>query len=102
MMTNNTKVADSLVTLSRIITPILRDPSFTWKLENELEFLKSYVEMMQLRFGPQMEYHVECGPELYEETFPRFILQPAIENCFVHGSSSREIRHIYVKIRKEE
>jgi sensor histidine kinase YesM len=102
MMTNNTKVADSLVTLSRIIMPILRDPSFTWKLENELEFLKSYVEIMQLRFGPQMEYHVECGTELYEEMFPRFILQPVIENCFVHGCSGCESRHIHVSIRKEE
>ncbi len=102
MMTNNTKVADSLVTLSRIIMPILRDPSFTWKLEHELEFLQSYVEMMQIRFGPQMEYHLECERELYHEIFPRFILQPMIENCFVHGSSNSEVRHIYVRIRRSE
>ncbi|MDO5423545.1 MAG: sensor histidine kinase [Eubacteriales bacterium] len=102
MMTNNTKVADALVTLSKLIVPILRDPSFTWKLENELEFLQNYVEMMQLRFGNEMEYHLECPEELYEELFPRFLLQPVIENCFVHGSSSAELRHIYLRIQKEE
>lgn len=102
MMTNNTKVADSLVTLSRLIMPILRNPSFTWKLKDELEFLQNYVAMMQLRFGNDLEYHLECKSELYEELFPRFILQPLIENCFVHGSSSAEIRHIYLRIRKEE
>lgn len=102
MMTNNTKVADSLVTLSKIIMPILRNPSFTWKLKDELEFLENYVEMMQLRYGNYMEYHLECPQELYEEVFPRFILQPVIENCFVHGSSSSQVRHIYLSIERSE
>ena len=51
LMTNNTKVADSLVTLSKVIMPILRNPDLTWKLENELEFLKNYMDMMEIRYG---------------------------------------------------
>ena len=49
MMTNNTKVADSLVILCKVIMPILRNPSFTWKLSDELDFLENYIKMMQLR-----------------------------------------------------
>lgn len=51
MMTNNTKVADSLVILCKVIMPILRNPSFTWKLSDELDFLENYIKMMQLRGG---------------------------------------------------
>ena len=68
----------------------------TWKIENELEFLENYVAMMQLRFGHDMEYHVQCRTEWYGLIFPRLILQPLIENCFVHGSSQEEIRTIRV------
>lgn len=102
MMTNNKVVADTLVTLSKIITPVLRNPSLTWKLENEIEFLENYVSMMQLRYGHDMEYQLDCAKELYEIEFPRLILQPLIENCFVHGSMPGEMRtiHILIQCRK--
>ena len=102
MMTNNKIVADTLVTLGKIITPMLRNPSLTWKIENEIEFLDNYVAMMQLRFGHDMEYSMNCSKEWYDLVFPRLILQPLIENCFVHGSSSEEIRTINVIIECNE
>lgn len=102
LMTNNTKVADSLVTLSKVIMPILRNPDFTWKLKNEMEFLKNYMDMMEIRYGNSMEYQWEYEECLEEEIIPRFILQPVIENCFVHGGSNTEIRKIYLRIKKNE
>ena len=102
MMTNNTKVADSLVILCKVIMPILRNPSFTWKLSDELDFLENYIKMMRIRYGNEMEYHLQCDDGIQDEDFPRFIIQPVMENCFVHGSSSAEIRHSYLRIRKTE
>ncbi len=102
MMTNNTKVADSLVVLTKIIMPIMKNPSFTWKLRDELDFIENYMVMMQLRYGDSMDYCLECSKDLYVEEFPRFILQPMVENCFVHGSSSDNVCHINVSIRKDE
>ena len=102
MMTNNKIVADTLVTLGKIITPMLRNPSLTWKIENEIEFLENYVAMMQLRFIHDMEYNLSCSKECYDLEFPRLILQPLIENCFVHGSSRGEIRTINVIIECDD
>lgn len=102
MMTNNKIVADTLVTLGKIITPMLRNPSLTWKIENEIEFLENYVAMMQLRFSHDMEYNLSCSKECYDLEFPRLILQPLIENCFVHGSSREEIRTIDVIIECDD
>ena len=92
MMTNNTKVADSLVILCKVIMPILRNPSFTWKLSDELDFLENYIKMMRIRYGNEMEYHLQCDDGIQDEDFPRFIIQPVMENCFVHGSSSAEVQ----------
>ena len=102
MMTNNKIVADTLVTLGKIITPMLRNPSLTWKIENEIEFLENYVAMMQLRFSHDMEYNLSCSKECYDLEFPRLILQPLIENCFVRGSSRGEIRTINVIIECDD
>lgn len=102
LMTNNTKVADSLVILSKVIMPILRNPDFEWKLRDELEFLKNYMDMMEIRYGNTMDYLVECEENLEEEIIPRFILQPVIENCFVHGGSNDEVRKIFLRICKQE
>ena len=102
MMTNNKIVADTLVTLGKIITPMLRNPSLTWKIENEIEFLENYVAMMQLRFSHDMEYNLSCSKECYDLEFPRLILQPLIENCFVHGSSRGEKRTINVIIECDD
>ena len=48
-----------LVTLCKIIMPIFRNPSFTWKLRDELEFLDNYVKMMRIRYGSGMEFNLE-------------------------------------------
>lgn len=101
MMTNNTRAADAIVILSRIIEPVLRNPDFTWKLKDELNFLKDYIEMMSLRFDNCLEYTMECPEELYSGEFPRFILQPVIENCFVHGKNGNITKKITGHIRKE-
>lgn len=102
MMTNNVKVADSIVMLTRIITPVFRNPSLTWKIRDELEFIDNYIGMMLLRYSGSLEYKMECREELKEESFPRFVLQPVIENCFVHCRNKSEDMKIRVAIEKTE
>lgn len=102
ILADQNKVADSLAVLSRVFIPMLRNPGLTWTLKDEISFIENYVEMMKIRYGDIIEYHLECENSLYYEEFPRFILQPIIENCFVHRFESAGIEHIYLKIRKEK
>ena len=101
-LTNNSVTANALEILAKILTPILRNPDFLWKLEDELIFCENYVSMMNIRYGNTMEYKVICGKRLLMEDFPRMILQPMIENCFIYGSDPLEKRVITVDIRKED
>ena len=101
-MTNNKVTANALEILAKILTPILRNPNFLWKLEDELVFCENYVSMMNIRYGNTMEYKVFCDNTLLSEDFPRMILQPMIENCFIYGSDPLEKRVITVNIRKDE
>ena len=101
-LTNNNVAANALEILAKILTPILRNPDFLWKLEDELVFCENYVSMMNIRYGNTMEYKVICDDSLLKEDFPRMILQPMIENCFIYGSDPLDKRVITVNIRKEE
>lgn len=101
-LTNNSVAANALEILAKILTPILRNPDFLWKLEDELVFCENYVSMMNIRYGNTMEYKVICDGSLLKEDFPRMILQPMIENCFIYGSDPLDKRVITVNIRKEE
>lgn len=101
-LTNNSVTANALEILAKILTPILRNPDFLWKLEDELIFCENYVSMMNIRYGNTMEYKVICDKQLLMEDFPRMILQPMIENCFIYGSDPLEKRVITVDIRKED
>ena len=101
-LTNNSVTANALEILAKILTPILRNPDFLWKLEDELVFCENYVSMMNIRYGNTMEYKVICDDSLLKEDFPRMILQPMIENCFIYGSDPLDKRVITVSIRKEE
>ena len=101
-LTNNSVTANALEILAKILTPILRNPVFLWKLEDELIFCENYVSMMNIRYGNTMEYKVICDKQLLMEDFPRMILQPMIENCFIYGSDPLEKRVITVDIRKED
>ena len=54
-------------------------------LREEVELSKSYVEIMLLRFGSSFDVEWCINDSVLEFKVLRFILQPLIENSFVHG-----------------
>ena len=54
-------------------------------LEQELEFIHSYLKMEKLRFGDDLEISVEVDPDLKNSLLPALILQPLVENAIKHG-----------------
>lgn len=94
-------VADSLLKLVEIIQPILRNPALTWKLGDEIDFVTRYIELLKLRFAWRIEFYQSYGEGLEELDFPRFILQPIIENCFMHSEAADATLKIYIDVHQE-
>ncbi|HVW97864.1 MAG TPA: histidine kinase [Mucilaginibacter sp.] len=60
--------------------------SFT-PLDQELESIKIYLRLEQMRFNDRFEYHITVGEDVETEEWmiPSMILQPLLENALLHG-----------------
>jgi sensor histidine kinase YesM len=72
-------------------------------LRQELDFLKRYLEIQQVRFGERLNVHLDVAPETMSARVPNLLLQPLVENAIRHGiapfSAPGEIR---IEARRED
>jgi two-component system, LytTR family, sensor kinase len=56
-------------------------------LQEEMDVIQLYVSIQQLRFGDRVRHSIEVAPEAWDALVPTMILQPIVENAYVHGIS---------------
>ncbi len=82
------ETADYLTKFSHLIRMILQNSkSPTVMLQDELEALKLYVEIEDLRFANKFDYEfkIDNDIDILSQHIPPMILQPYVENAIWHG-----------------
>ena len=60
-------------------------------LQEELKFIREYLDLEKMRFGPRLKITWSIAPDTQSILVPQLILQPLVENAIRHGiASSRE------------
>ena len=54
-------------------------------LKDEIEFVQMYMAIQQMRFPGKVHSYVAIDPEVLDALVPTMILQPLMENAYVHG-----------------
>jgi LytS/YehU family sensor histidine kinase len=58
-------------------------------LEKELEFLRNYLDIQQVRFQNRLKVDLSIDPQALQDRVPNMILQPIVENAIRHGVAPR-------------
>ena len=71
-------------------------------LEEELAMLKSYLAIMEARFGDDLRVDFAVEPALSDVLVPQLILQPLVENSIRHGRDAQSSRvDVHVRARRD-
>ena len=81
-----------LVRLSELLRATLKNNNENEiSLRQELDFLRSYLEIEQTRFQDRLKIKIEAAPETLDARVPNLILQPLVENAIRHAVAPRAV-----------
>ena len=71
-------------------------------LNDELDFLRKYLEIEGTRFADRLVVRYDVQPEAYDVLVPTLLLQPLVENAIKHGVARKSgAGHIDINARRE-
>ncbi|MCA0756069.1 sensor histidine kinase [Paenibacillus sp. N4] len=77
--------ADMLAILGKLLRYSISDLHEEVTLENELEHVRNYVEMLNYRYPNRFRLESRVAPELHRYPVIKLVLQPIVENAIYHG-----------------
>jgi len=99
------KASDYLGNFSRLLRSSLESSREDYiLLEEEINSLKNYLELQQLRYEKKFDYKIDVDPKIDLESaiIPPMLLQPFIENAIEHGIEHKEAKgHIHIRFNLE-
>jgi len=57
----------------------------TVEVQEEMEILRTYLDIEKVRFGDRIKFVIEVDDALSTFRIPRFLIQPLVENALKHG-----------------
>jgi two-component system, LytTR family, sensor kinase len=81
---------EMLARLSDLLRCVLEDvEAQEVPLRRELEYLRLYLSIQQVRFQDRLRIEISADPETLQAAVPQMVLQPIVENAVRHGIGVR-------------
>jgi len=97
------KTGEFLDTMSRLFRYNIQRINSDCTLKDEINNIKDYYELLKVRFGSRIRFEFKVSEETACLHMPSMILQPIVENSYIHGLSCLESGGcISVEATKEE
>ena len=96
---NSEKAKETIVELSKMMRYVLYEGNKQRvHLYNELDFIRHYVTLMQLRYTEKVKITLDLPQEMPDSQMPPLVFITFIENAFKHGISYQHESFIHVKV----
>jgi hypothetical protein len=94
------KAQDAVVRLSTLMRYLLYDSAQnTIELKKEIEFINSFILLMQLRHSDEVEVTVVIPEQVPDTKIPPMLFISLLENAFKHGVSYPQKSYIYLELQ---
>ena len=94
------KAQDAVVRLSTLMRYLLYDSAqSTIELKKEIEFINSFISLMQLRHSDEVEVTVVIPEQVPDTKIPPMLFISLLENAFKHGVSYPLKSYIYFELQ---
>lgn len=88
--TDMDKCRDLLIQLATFFRRSLSNRGAFITVQEELEFINTYLTLEQARFGEKIRVKVKIDPRVLHRRIPILVIQPLVENAISHGLALRE------------
>jgi two-component system, sensor histidine kinase YesM len=97
------EVSDSLLNLGKILKYGIDWKNPEVRIEDEVEYLKRYVNLFSIRTEEEIILRTYMDKELKNTIIPKMILQPLVENAIIHGIIPKGVKgYIQLRIYKKD
>lgn len=97
------EISDAITALGKLLRYSMRWVSGNVKLKEELEYIRSYMVLVNLRYDYEVILSLSLPDALLNQEIPKMSLQPIVENAILHGIEPlSEDSTIYIKGWLEE
>jgi LytS/YehU family sensor histidine kinase len=71
-------------------------------VSEEIEFLRTYLRIEEVRFGPRLNVRMDVDPSVGGAHVPSLILQPVVENAIKHGLAPKiGTGHLHIRAGRD-
>lgn len=93
ILQQNTQIARLIQSLNKLLKAVIRYNDDLVPFREEIDLLKSYAQLMDLRYTNMFVIHWNIPENVMDASMPPMLLQPVLENAIFHGSKglSREL-----------
>ncbi|MBO3443384.1 sensor histidine kinase [Clostridium sp. CCUG 7971] len=99
IMNNDNTVGSGLEALAKLLRSIILNKDEFISVNQEIENVKNYITIQKIRYGDSFNIEYFIDESILEEKILKFILQPIVENCILHGfEEANDTNDIKIKL----
>jgi len=90
MMEGADKTSEFIESIAELFRYNLRKLDEPATISDEIRYARNYMFILKTRFGSRIEYYMDIDESITDIKIPCTIIQPIIENAFIHGLQNLE------------